>query len=747
MDDFRFTPTTATTAIPYWIEPDVVTPKGFWVKVTTITTSGTSIYMYYGNADVSSASNKKNVFILVDDFNDSSIDTDLWISNPNSGSITEASGYIRLHALNSDPYPTPYLTTVMEVRNAIIECDAYAESTGQFRLRLYTNDDASSNNIFSYYDHVSLAHSVSKTVDGVGTTLVSAGGSYAYSTWHHLKLIIFDDGSGNITIKNWINDALLSNATTDYATSDYKLVLKCRERAADTLYDNVRIRKYAATEPTISSVGSEQGKYYLTGNYKANVLNSAADGTKVHQVGWNPTTQSAGTDMDIYVRASNTTFAAGDGTPAWTSVSNGEDPSVVGRYIQWMSTFTTTSSTTTPKIEDITLTYTSPPTAPSGCANTYVSDTQIDVSWTDNSTGQYEENYFKIEKSTDGGAYGQIDTDTASPYSDTTTSSNKKYQYQIRAYNTAGNSAYSTAASPVYTTPAAPTIGTPVADSSSQITWNWTNNSAWEDGFKIYCATSTELRNAEGAGIQIWAEAGLTPNTTYQRYVKSYNGSLYSAASGTAEKVTLCNVPVSMTIASPSYTQVELNWNGNGNPAGTKYIAHCSPDGFATVYSSTVTATTATFSSLTRNTEYAVRVYAVNHAGETTGYLGPYNRRTQPGTFQEKTTTRTGKNSYGFEGDGVWTWDVPANGGSEVKITAYARYNSDYGAAVKPKITLYNYGINESAQATVAAEDNWEKLTVSGTPSGKGVLFLKVEGFSTAVGAKYFVDDIQVNQP
>ncbi len=47
----------------------------------------------------------------------------------------------------------------------------------------------------------------------------------------------------------------------------------------------------------------------------------------------------------------------------------------------------------------------------------------------------------------------------------------------------------------------------------------------------------------------------------------------------------------------------------------------------------------------------------------------------------------------------------------------------------------------------IAAEDNWESLTVFGTPTGKGVLFLKVEGFSTAVGAKYFIDDIQVNQP
>jgi len=113
--------------------------------------------------------------------------------------------------------------------------------------------------------------------------------------------------------------------------------------------------------------------------------------------------------------------------------------------------------------------------------------------------------------------------------------------------------------------------------------------------------------------------------------------------------------------------------------------------------------------------------------------------------WQEKTTTRTGPNAFGFEGDGIWTWKVPANGGSLLTITAYAQYNSDYGGAAKPKITLYNNGVNDDASMTGEA-DTWEKLTVSGTPSGKGVLFLKVEGFSTVVDAKYFVDDIQVKQ-
>ena len=147
---------------------------------------------------------------------------------------------------------------------------------------------------------------------------------------------------------------------------------------------------------------------------------------------------------------------------------------------------------------------------------------------------------------------------------------------------------------------------------------------------------------------------------------------------------------------------------------------------------------------LKRNTKYGRYVQSHNTAGSNNS--ATVNKKTQPCVWQEKTTTRTGPNAFGFEGDGVWTWKVPADGGSLLTITVFVRYDSNYGAAAKPKITLYNYGVNSSDQMTGGA-DTWEKLTVSGTPSGKGVLFLKVEGFSTAVDAKYFVDDIQVNQP
>jgi len=290
--------------------------------------------------------------------------------------------------------------------------------------------------------------------------------------------------------------------------------------------------------------------------------------------------------------------------------------------------------------------------------------------------------------------------------------------------------------------------------SSCTVNWNTATDSASGlhlTPYKIRYSTDSGFTSAATTATVWMVELStktlsLTPNTTYYFQVKAKDAvENESGWSATATKVTLCKVPVGMTIASPSYTQLDLNWDANGNPDGTKYIAHCSPDGFATIYSSTVTATTATFSSLTRNTEYEVRVYAVNHDDICIGYLGPYSRKTQPCVWQEKTTTRTGPNAFGFEGDGVWTWKVPANGGSLLTITAYAQYNSAYGGATKPKFTLSNMGVNSSDQMTGGA-DTWEKLTVSGTPSGKGVLFLKVEGFSTAVDAKYFVDDIQVSQ-
>jgi hypothetical protein len=113
--------------------------------------------------------------------------------------------------------------------------------------------------------------------------------------------------------------------------------------------------------------------------------------------------------------------------------------------------------------------------------------------------------------------------------------------------------------------------------------------------------------------------------------------------------------------------------------------------------------------------------------------------------------------SMGMEKDTSYEFNIAVNDGvapepdKPVTVKAYVQYNTAYGSAAKPKITLSGLGITgietgENAVATGAAENYWEQLSVSGTPNAKGVVTLKVETFSTETGAEAWIDDISVSQ-
>ncbi len=82
------------------------------------------------------------------------------------------------------------------------------------------------------------------------------------------------------------------------------------------------------------------------------------------------------------------------------------------------------------------------PDAPSDLIATAVSTSEVDLSWTDNSSN---ETGFIIERKRSGGSYTQISTvdEGATSYSDTGLASNTKYYYRVSAQNTTGDSAYS----------------------------------------------------------------------------------------------------------------------------------------------------------------------------------------------------------------------------------------------------------------------------------------------------------------
>lgn len=96
-------------------------------------------------------------------------------------------------------------------------------------------------------------------------------------------------------------------------------------------------------------------------------------------------------------------------------------------------------------IETLDLQKASAPAAPSNLTAAATSTSQINLSWTDNSS---DETGFYVERSTDGTNFTQIASLGANTtsYPNTGLTGGTKYYYRVRAYNTTGNSAYSNVA-------------------------------------------------------------------------------------------------------------------------------------------------------------------------------------------------------------------------------------------------------------------------------------------------------------
>lgn len=189
----------------------------------------------------------------------------------------------------------------------------------------------------------------------------------------------------------------------------------------------------------------------------------------------------------------------------------------------------------------------SAPSAPSALVATSASSSQINLTWTDNSSN---ETSFKIERKTGAsGTYAQIGTTGANgnSFSDGGLSASTQYYYRVRANNIGGDSAYSneanatTSAAPP-ATPAAPSnlAATPV--SNTQINLAWTDNATNETGFKIERKTGAGGTYAQiataSANVTSYSNTGLTAGTTYYYQVRANNGAGDSGYSNEATATT-----------------------------------------------------------------------------------------------------------------------------------------------------------------------------------------------------------------
>ena len=191
---------------------------------------------------------------------------------------------------------------------------------------------------------------------------------------------------------------------------------------------------------------------------------------------------------------------------------------------------------------------TTPPSAPANLSATAVSNSQVNLAWTDSDS---TEQGFKIERCTVAGCsdFSQIAIVGANvtSYSNSGLTASTSYSYRVRAYNASGDSGYSNTASAV--TPAAPAIpASPTnliatAVSKKQINLSWADNSTNEDGFRIErckgatCTNFTQIANV-GANVAAYANTGLVGGTTYRYRVQAYNASGVSGYSNIAPATT-----------------------------------------------------------------------------------------------------------------------------------------------------------------------------------------------------------------
>ncbi|MFC7000019.1 fibronectin type III domain-containing protein [Rufibacter roseus] len=286
------------------------------------------------------------------------------------------------------------------------------------------------------------------------------------------------------------------------------------------------------------------------------------------------------------------------------------------------------------------------PAAPSNLTATAISNTEINLAWTDNSTN---ETGFEIERSSDGENFTSLHTTTAGvvTYPDQPLTATTRYYYRVRALGNAANSGYSNIAdaTTLEPKPLAPTGLTATAASSSTINLSWTDNSTNETGFELEQSldgTTFAALATVGANVTTYENTNLSASTQYfyrVRAVGTGGVSEYSSVANATTNAGAVLAPSNLTATAVSTTQIDLAWADNSNNE-TGFEIERSADGVAFTLLTSVAADVTTYSNtgLTSSTQYHYRVRATG-AESNSAYTNVANATTleavpaNPGTL------------------------------------------------------------------------------------------------------------------
>jgi fibronectin type 3 domain-containing protein len=278
------------------------------------------------------------------------------------------------------------------------------------------------------------------------------------------------------------------------------------------------------------------------------------------------------------------------------------------------------------------------PLAPSSLQAAPVSQTQINLSWTD-SNGDFTG--FAILRKQGATAFRivALTGPAARTFQDMTLLAGSAYTYEVEAVNGPSSSLPSNqvTATTLPGAPGSPTSLTATALGQTQIKLSWTAADATATSFSVRRKGAggafTEIASVSAASLT-YVDTGLTPATAYTYEVFAINAGGLSAPSAQATATTASPAPPASpqgqtaTVASP--TEIDLAWNAAAGSVDTYTILRkTGAAAFAPVASEPAGTLAFADTGLQANVTYTYEVAAVN-AGGTSSPSGSASATTPP---------------------------------------------------------------------------------------------------------------------
>jgi hypothetical protein len=254
--DLRFTASDGTTLLDFWVEKVTGSSPNrvayVWVKVSADLGSNQSIYCYYGNSSASNYSNGDNTFLLFDDFNGSSIDTNKWTFISGSGGLYLDGNSNLVIESNSNPYQMKSINS-FSIGAAV---HTYARGTAGNGYGHYCDFfNNSGNNLNAYCGSPQTSTQMEfTTFSGGSYTTATYTVSNRMSQYYHYK-ITWRSGEGRF----YQDDNLIATHTTNIPTSNQSAFFYPTATSGNQIKcDWVFVKKFVSSEPAFGSAGNEE---------------------------------------------------------------------------------------------------------------------------------------------------------------------------------------------------------------------------------------------------------------------------------------------------------------------------------------------------------------------------------------------------------------------------------------------------------------------------------------------------------